>query len=181
MECIVPGCSFKIDHTHNGASVSEYIDWNAISYKTLPHDPAEILFQSVSEVVNRNQGGYFVVCLSGGMDSTGILLSLMEAVDVSRIIAITYRYLMGTSNQDEVSARHLCKIFGIRQIIIDFEPHSLFHRLPSPVPPVLNMRTINFKVYEEERKRIGSICGDNYTLFDGHGGTMYFVRKSRLE
>ncbi|EHU0522079.1 hypothetical protein MWW83_004867 [Escherichia coli] len=177
VECIVPGCSFKIDHTHNGASVSEYIDWNAISYKTLPHDPAEILFQSVSEVVNRNQGGYFVVRLSGGMDSTGILLSLMEAVDVSRIIAITYRYLMGTSNQDEVSARHLCKIFGIRQIIIDIEPHSLFHRLPSPVPPVLNMRTINFKVYEEERKRIGSICGDNYTLFDGHGGDHVFCEK----
>lgn len=147
VECIVPGCSFEIDHTHNGSSVSEYIDWNTISCKTLPHDPAEILFETVSEVVNRNQGGYFVVRLSGGMDSTGILLSLMESVDVSRIIAVTYRYIMGTSNEDEISVRHLCKIFGIKQIMIDFKPHSLFHRLPSPLPPVLNMRTINFKVY----------------------------------
>lgn len=177
LECIIPGYSFKINDMSNGSSVSEFVDWSVISDEKIPCDPADILFQSVSEVVNKKYGGYFVVRLSGGMDSTGILLALMESVDVSRIIAVTYRHVMGTSNEDEISARYLCKIFGIRQIIIDFEPHTLFHRLSSPVAPVLNMRTINFKVYEEERKRIRCICGDNYLLLDGHGGDHVFCEK----
>ena len=53
VECIVPGCSFKIDHTHNGASVSEYIDWNAISYKTLPH-----LFDTILSELHQTEVTY---------------------------------------------------------------------------------------------------------------------------
>lgn len=151
VECIAPGFSFKINQTSELSSVTEFFDWkDFITCHESVNSPAEILYQSVSDIVSRSHECHFIVRLSGGLDSTGILLALIESVDINKIIALTYSYHRGSSNEDEKEAKKMCETYGIKLIIIEYEPHLLFHKLDNPVAPVLNMRVINHKMYEKE-------------------------------
>lgn len=178
VECIVPGFSFKINQTAENSSVTEFFDW--ADFLTLHGDatsPAEMLLQSVSDVVSRSHECHFIVRLSGGLDSTGIFLALIESVDIKKIIALTYSYNTGSSNEDEKAAKKLCEKYGVRLIIVEYEPHLLFQNLDSPVAPVLNMRVINHKMYEKEINLIQKNCDGDFVIFDGHGGDHVFCER----
>ncbi|EJA6066887.1 7-cyano-7-deazaguanine synthase, partial [Salmonella enterica] len=139
--------------------------------------PAEMLYQSVSDVVTQSHASHFIIRLSGGLDSTGILLALIESVDTNKIIALTYSYNTGSSNEDEKAAKKLCTEYGIKLITVEYEPHLLFQKLDTPVSPVLNMRVINHKMYEKEINLIKNNCDGNFVIFDGHGGDHVFCER----
>lgn len=178
IECIAPGFSFKINQNTESSSVTEFFDWkDFITNNESANSPAEILCQSVSDVVNRTHECHFIVRLSGGLDSTGILLALIESVEINKIIALTYSFNSGSSNEDEKTAKKLCEKYGIKLIIIEYEPHLLFHKLDNPVAPVLNMRVINHKMYEKEINLIQKNCDSDFVIFDGHGGDHVFCER----
>ncbi len=178
VECIVPGFSFKINQTSDNTSVTEFFDWeDFLTNHESTISPAEMLYQSVSNVVTQSNGSYFIIRLSGGLDSTGILLALVESVDINKIIALTYSYNMGSSNEDEKAAKKLCAKYGIKLIIVEYEPHLLFHKLDSPISPVLNMRVINHKMYKKEINLIKNHCDGDFIIFDGHGGDHVFCER----
>lgn len=178
VECIAPGFSFKINQTPENSSVTEFFDWkDFITNHESTNSPAEMLCQSVSDIVTRSHECHFIVRLSGGLDSTGILLALIESVEINKIIALTYSFNSGSSNEDEKTAKKLCETYGIKLIIIEYEPHLLFHKLDNPVAPVLNMRVINHKMYAKEIHLIRKNCDSDFVIFDGHGGDHVFCER----
>lgn len=178
VECIAPGFSFKIPQHPEHSSVTEFFDWKDFTKNNESTDsPAEMLCQSVSDVVTQSHECHFIVRLSGGLDSTGILLALMESVEVNKIIALTYSFNSGSSNEDEKAAKKLCETYGIRLIIIEYEPELLFHELDNPVAPVLNMRVVNHKMYAKEINLIQKKCDSDFAIFDGHGGDHVFCER----
>ncbi|ELE9461278.1 7-cyano-7-deazaguanine synthase [Salmonella enterica] len=178
VECIVPGFSFKINQTSNNSLVTEFFEWeDFLTSHESTDSPAEMLYQFVSDVVTQSNASHFIIRLSGGLDSTGILLALIESVDTNKIIALTYSYKTGSSNEDEKAAKKLCAEYGIKLIIVEYEPHLLFHKLDTPVSPVLNMRVINHKMYEKEINLIKNNCDGNFVIFDGHGGDHVFCER----
>lgn len=177
-ECIPPGFSFRINSTSESPSVTEYLDWkDFLTHHESTDSPAEMLYQTISDAVTRFRGRHFVVRLSGGLDSTGILLALMESVEINKITALTYSYNRGSSNEDEKAAKILCEKYGIQLIIVEYEPDILFQKLDYPVAPVLNMRVINHKIYEKEISLIRDHCNDDFVIFDGHGGDHIFCER----
>ncbi len=177
VECIAPGWGYTVGGSLQDSHVNELFDWEYITQGNVNDDPAGILNDIISDSVSVFKNGVFVIRLSGGLDSTGILLALMESVEVSRIIAVTYSYRMGSSNEDEFITRELCRKYNIKLIILEFEPNNIFQKIEHPVPPVLNMRVINYKIHENEKELIRQICGDDFLIFDGHGGDHVFGEK----
>lgn len=138
-------------------------------------DPADLLLKEIeASIRNSDTATRYVVRFSGGLDSMGILLSLLSLVAPNRILAITYRSLNSSCNEDAVSASLICREFKIPHLILDLLPHHIFGEIESTVIPTLSSRYAAFSFYEYEREKIENITGGNHIVFDGHGGDHVF-------
>ncbi|MCW2292386.1 asparagine synthetase B (glutamine-hydrolyzing) [Pseudomonas sp. BIGb0408] len=138
-------------------------------------DPADLLFKNIeASIQNSDIATRYVVRFSGGLDSMGILLSLLSMVAPSKILAVTYRSLNSSCNEDIENASLMCRELKIPHMILDLLPTHIFREIEINALPILSSRYASISFYEYERRRIENVTGGNHIVFDGHGGDHVF-------
>lgn len=138
------------------------------------HDIAEAFEAAVSNSIRHVEQP--IVQLSGGTDSTAILLAARAVKNPKDILAVTWYDPNGSAHQDLLYSRSLCERLGIRQEVITVDPGLLFD-IPKAVelPPRVSTSIafaefLNYK-FDLLREKISAkeIC-----ILNGHGGDHLF-------
>ncbi|MGR9079692.1 asparagine synthase-related protein (plasmid) [Rhizobium leguminosarum] len=117
-----------------------------------------------------------IVQLSGGTDSTAILLAARAVKNPKNILAVTWYDPNGSAHQDLQYSQNLCSRLGIRQEVITVDP-GLLLSVPNAVelPPRVStsMAFAEFLNYKfdllKEKTSAKDIC-----VLNGHGGDHLF-------
>ncbi|SPY08299.1 NAD synthetase [Oligella urethralis] len=200
---------FKVSINGVLESISEHFSSKPVffeNYHTLPHGFKFIfnLGKNTSEIsrVNNNLAIDIdpVICLhntlkhinkdniaisfSGGLDSTILLYSIKDSFPNKNIVAFNW-YNKGTSNNDLLESRKICKKLGIRLLKIEIAPDLLFidlntskHYIPSfPSTYISYLGFIERYVFILDKY----FEGRPFTIVNGHGGDQIFYEDVPIE
>lgn len=175
LSTLAPGCTY----THNPKNGKSIIKTHLLEEKTkYPNgtdDPFRIVTECIRDAYHNFNYDNLVVRLSGGVDSTCILLAAIEVLDTSRIIAITWTDANSSANRDLIAATELCKKFKIKQLIFKFEPEHFFQEILPQDHFHINIGMATDKLFEKEKDFISSSLTGSYLVLDGHGGDHIFL------
>ena len=73
----------------------------------------------------------FVVCLSGGVDSTTLLNLVIRDIQCTQIMAVTFKYPSKHNQLEREAAQRVADHFGVQLITVDVT--SFFHGMNSPL------------------------------------------------
>lgn len=175
LSILPPGCTYTHNLTNNKSVTASHL----LEFKTKltdkTHDPFEILIQCIRESQQSCRYDNLVVRLSGGVDSTCILLAAIEVMEPNQIIAITWADTNSSANRDLIAATELCKKFCIKQIVFRFEPEYFFQEVLPQDHVYINVGMATDKIFEKEKEFISSSVDGSYLVLDGHGGDHMFL------
>ncbi len=170
-----PGCTYTHDQKNNTDNIKiNFPHQESIDSNETP-DPFNILLTCIAEEHQRNGHCKIVVRLSGGVDSTCLLLAAIEIAGADNIIAITWTDEKSSSNNDRNAATALCRKLNVKQLLFKFEPHYLFQSIEPGDHLFLHAGMASDKVFEKEREFLNYKLNEDYIVLDGHGGDHLFL------
>ncbi|WCD78009.1 asparagine synthase-related protein [Pseudomonas sp. TUM22785] len=167
-----PGCRYTYNHiSHSGKLEIDLFN----TKKETTDTPLEVLTSSISSRCKTNYYKRLVVRLSGGVDSTCILLSAIEAVGADRVTAITWLDEKSSANADFKAATALCEKLNISHLLFKFEPWYFFQEINLEDHISVSVSMASNKVFEKEIEFISSKINGDFIILDGHGGDHLFL------
>jgi len=166
-------------YTHRTRFKESEIELNLLEkptdYPSESEDPIEILLCSIVRELQQNRNKKIVIRFSGGVDSTCLLLAVLEVADVDRITALTWIDDNCSSNNDQIFATELCNKLNIRQLFFKFDPYYFFQPIDPYKHLFINPGMAADPIFEQEHIFLSHNIDDEYIVLDGHGGDHLFL------
>lgn len=170
-----PGCTYIYDLNLQSSNIKINLLDQTNTYPSAIDDPLEILISFVSQEYKNNNCEKLVVRLSGGVDSTCLLLAAIEVAGPDRVTAITWIDEQCSANKDRKSAIALCKTLKINHLLFKFEPDYFFQDILPENHFLIDPGMASDHAFKKERDFISNHLFDRYIVLDGHGGDHLFL------